>query len=520
MQTLVDIIRERVISQISFQSPLSYDAALRGAVWVSGDYGIRARVNSIAYNPINRIKNKLKLRINKTNRFVTREFYLCYIILRKKEFEDTEILAQLMKEGYIDKKQLALNMGISIRALTPRLVKDLDTGNIVIENEMIYDVDNYINKYPDAVSNKSTFTDNNLLSISSSELKRTLILHVIENYPYLSMDQISMLTGIHKFDLIQDLIHLDQNDYLNRGITIKESITELFNAYNYQDNPDINWSEFPTFSLEKRDALVEILKLDEEITHGNGDIWIFVEGLPQADFDLIKEGKSRSYKIKNFRRNSIATLSTPQILEQIEIWADNNKVKLLSPQLEGINTRLAKLFTHLLVKRGYKMEDDDLILNRTGGVQGKVSRDKIRSHTFSRKILNVWYRRKQHLSHISRGSVPDLLVELIQLNEVDSICHRLGLPPSSFNYEGTTYTNGIFQNNGFIHNSYLPLIDRIWPKEVKLSILDEKLLSLLKEDNLRLSEIVESLDLSPSKTQIRINYLLSIRLIKKSVDLD
>lgn len=518
MQTLVDIIRERVISQISYRSPISYDAALRGSVWVSGDYGIRARVNSIAYNPINRIKNKLKLRINRTNRFVTREFYLCYILLMKKEIEDNEILAKLMNRGSVEKKQLAADMGISIRTLTPRLVKDLDTGNILIENEIIYHIDKFVDQYPNTVSNKSNVTEKNLINISSSGLKRQLILHVIENYPYLSMDQISLLTGIHKYDMVQDLIFLDQNDYLNRGITIQESVTELFNAYNYQDNPDVNWSDFPIFSLERRDALVEIIMMDEEISHGNGDYWFFIEGLPQADFDLIKEGKSKFYKIKNFRRNSIATLATPQILEQIEFWADNNKIKLMSPQLEGINTRLAKSFTNLLVKRGYTLEEDDLILNRSGGVQGKVTRNKIRLHTFSAKLLRVWYRKKQYLSKISPNSVSDLLAELIQLNEVESICHRLGLSPSNLDFDGTTFSNGIFQNNGFIHDRYLPLISNIWPKEIKLGILDEKLLSLLKEGNNYLPDLVKLLDLSPGQTQIRINYLLSVRLIKKIID--
>ena len=229
----MNIIRERVIIQISYRSPISYDAALGGSVWVSGDYGIRSRVNSVAYNPINRIKNKLKIRINRTNRFVTREFYLCYMHLMKKEIEDTEILAQLMKEGSIEKKQLATNMGISIRSLTPRLVKDIDSGNIVIQNDEIYFIDNFVEKYPNIVSNRTNYSDKNLLLISSSELKRQLILHVIENYPYLSMDQISLLTGIHKYDMIQDLIHLDQNDFINRGITIQESTSELFNSYNF-----------------------------------------------------------------------------------------------------------------------------------------------------------------------------------------------------------------------------------------------------------------------------------------------
>jgi hypothetical protein len=334
------------------------------------------------------------------------------------------------------------------------------------------------------------------------------------------MDQISLLTGIHKYDLIQDLIHLDQNDYLNRGITIQESLTELFNAYNYQDTLDTNWSEFPIFSLEKRDALVELIMMDPEISYGSGDHWFFAEGLPQADFDLIKEGKSRKYKITNFRRNSIATLSTPQILQQIELWADKNKIKLLSPQLEGINTRLAKLFTNLLVKRGYDMEDDDLVLNRIGRIKGKVKKYKTISNTFSSKLLSNWYRKKQYLSQKSPNSVSDLLIELIQLNEIESICYRMGLPPENLNFDDTTYSNGIFQKNGFIHNRYLPLIDDIWQKEIKLSILDEKLLSILKDDKIYIPELVKQVNLSPSKLQIRINYLLSIRLIEMKIDIE
>ncbi|MHA2090484.1 MAG: hypothetical protein ACW98K_06455, partial [Candidatus Kariarchaeaceae archaeon] len=227
-------------------------------------------------------------------------------------------------------------------------------------------------------------------------------------------------------------------------------------------------------------------------------------GLPQAEFNLVKQKKKNLYTVEGFMTLPTSTLTIPECLTQLENWATINGIPLEIDIYDSPKTELIIKITQLLTKRGYKQDASDLILNTRRRIQSGQSTSWLK--------LGSWHRTVQHLDI---GTDPaELFKNHIQFDDLQSIAIRLNLPPSQINVKDLVYTPGIHYRLGFIHKAHLKHIIDAWPRNADLSLLDREIVREVQQGK-NIKQISLSLDKSPRQVTQRLRFLETIRKVRR-----
>ncbi|MCE7736662.1 MAG: hypothetical protein GPJ54_17395 [Candidatus Heimdallarchaeota archaeon] len=516
---LVDTIRAKIIAQGLHHRPRSnsIQALLRvldKAWWVSGEYGLKARIDTASRSIIRRIQNEgvLKLILNNAYRICTPPNYLISTSHRVREEFDTDLLDLIKPTGKINRIELASLLNVSLKQVDIRVKREVRSGNLISFREDLWFWQDFISEF------NFKYLGESLATMDRDTQLKTIILLVLERYPYLHVEQIAYLSQIHKYDLARPLSQLTRSGEIKRGITINDSPDELF-LLEEKENEDINWEEVPYFVLEKRDALVEILKLERDIDHRDGDYWIFTQGLPQAEFNLNKIKGRKRYKLGEFRGISTATLDTQQLLLVISEWAKQSRI-YLEINIEDEEARLATRFVQLLQERGYQFVDESLILR----VQEKTPKPGIRPKSYKKKgytlqQLGGWYREKQFLTGTKSIEEIDIIKQLVQVDEVKSIAYRKKVKPEDLVLGDLIYTYGINFRTGFTTENYFQDILLAYPKIPDMGFLDRKIEASIGEGSTT-NEIVSKLGKNATDVKRRLQNLERSRVIRRDTSKD
>jgi len=405
-------------------------------------------------------------------------------------------LIDLIPDGGIDKQDLAQDLSMSVRKLNYRLRREQNNWNIIKQNDMVYRTDDFLKD----------------IRIDLDPKQR--ILTILAKYPYCTVDQLEFFTGLDRNDLARPIASLAKQDRIDRGLTRAESPDELFCL------PDTitsdAYEEFPVFVLEKRDALVEMIKLERYFTHKNADYWIFIDGIPQAEFDLDKTDGRNEYLVKNLSRFPTTNHELPNILSEIENWSKDRKIRVLTNQVDDELTAVIKDLLNLLHDRGYQVKKNRLVLDRqqqNTEPHPNAENDEP-SSILNWKVLGSWAKNRQFLDY--DGTAAELLYHLGPLEDIRSIAYRLSRDPNVVDLTDVVYIPGINYRMAFVHVDHVEDIIRGWPKQVKFSFLDKKIMSCLQNPSTT-DEIMQEVSESPITVKQRLRYLERARVIRKQL---
>lgn len=517
---LADIIHAKVIAQGLHQRPRSNSIqalfrVLDKAWWVSGEYGLKARIDTASRSTIKRIQKEgvLKLILDNAYRICTPPNYLISTTHRVRDEFDTELLDLIKPSGKINRIELASLLDISLKQVDIRVKREVRNGNLINFREDIWFWKDFIAEF------NFKYLGENLATMDKDTHLKFIILLVLERYPFLHVDQIAYLTQIHKYDLARPLSQLTRSSEIKRGITIKGSPDELF-LIEEKAEEEIDWGEAPSFVLEKRDALVEILKLEREIDHRDGDYWLFSQGLPQAEFNLIKINGRKRYKLGEFRVISTSTLDTQQILQIMSDWARQSRI-YLEINIEDKEARLAIRFVQLLQSRGYQLVDESLMLRvqETSPKAGASRQKSYKKKGYSLQQLGGWYREKQFLTGTRDITELDIVNQLVQVDEIKSIAYRKGTKPEDLDLGGLIYTYGINFRTGFTVRNYFQDIILAYPKIPDMSFLDKKIETNIVEGKTT-KELISILGKNATDVKRRLQQLERSRVIRRDTTKD
>ncbi|MHA2252383.1 MAG: hypothetical protein ACXAD7_18600 [Candidatus Kariarchaeaceae archaeon] len=506
MLSLQDTIRAKLFSQNIHQSPKAYGKLARLQVldhawFIIGNYGFQARCSTNLRTIGSRLlkDGNLSMPVRKKNRILTVSTFLTLLKTNRKPGLDDELLSLVKDEGMIDRYDLASKLDIPIKKLDYRLRKEISNWNLIKIDQQIWYWSSF-EKMHEQSDKKGT----------KLESMKKAIVDVMKLYPYLTSEQISFLTGIIPVDLARPLIELTRTNNITRSITRDESPDEIFTI----GTPDISsvaWDKIRPFVLEKGDALVEIIKLERFFDCGNGDFWLFVAGLPQAEFNLRRKTKSRIYKIEALQSLSTANLDLSEIQNSIQQWADERGITI---EITMQNIPVSKLIMstiQMLVDRGYAIEDKDLVL-RTHKVVKK-------SQSITWDVLGSWHKKKQEFG--SKATTQELLLKFVQFDDIQSIAYRMNIPPSELDLKDIVFIAGIHYRLGFVHKKHIRQIVAGWPRIARPTMLDRDILREVN-DPVALNQLVLRLGRASSEILRRLRYLEGVRLIRRKIpgDLD
>jgi hypothetical protein len=497
---LSDSIRAKVFSQNLHQPSTAYSQKARLDVldhswFLAGDYGFKARCSTKMHSPINRLlkDGAIKMPFFGRNRIFSVPTCLSLLHNIRRQSQDNEAISIIEKDGIIDRHDLANKLSTSTRQLDYRIRKEVKNWNVFKLDNQIWHWSSFLQKF-EHLTQKG----------SKSEIQQITLEKILHSYPFLSLDQLSFLSGINKYDLTNPLLDLAGSRNVITGIDLKESSEELISK-SLIDLSTINWKGTSPFVLEKEDPLVEIVKTERNFQSGNGNYWIFVHGLPQAEFNFRKQ-KDKKVSIEEFRRLPTAELEIPELLTELEDWGRLNSISL------DINVRnnplvdIAVDTTKLLLERGYKLDKTDLVLRSRRMMKGRTSL------TWSK--LSHWHRTVQEFN--SSKSPYSLLEHFTQLDDVQSISSRLNVSPKEVTFDNVIYCPGIHYRMGFVPKSKIHLLVAGWPKTPKIRLLDREIMRVI--DEFPTANIISSKLGKPVSTIVkRLRYLETVRLIRRQL---
>ncbi|MCE7733650.1 MAG: hypothetical protein GPJ54_02150, partial [Candidatus Heimdallarchaeota archaeon] len=346
------------------------------------------------------------------------------------------------------------------------------------------------------------------LQSEGSQLNENTVSTILGHYPFLTIKQIAMLSGCTISQVENDIYEISAQSHITRGLMRNGSSDEYFSHIQESQIFDINWEETPAFILEKRDALVEVIKLEQNFDFSDANYWFFLDGIPQAQFNLKKQGKSNQYVVKGFNRLIKTKRDLAEIEYQLKEWAKNNNISLSIDFTDSPYVSLTKKMISSLQKRGYIFQE--------GGLSLLLDRKQASGYNpFSMKKLGTWYVDKQMFGSILPAG--EILHELIQLEDFNSLFVRLPSDMSSIDLTNVIYTAGINYRLGFIHKDILPVIIKAWPRHPKLNNIDHRILLLLESESQSTSQILSRIDQPRKMILARIRYLEQVRCIHRDL---
>ena len=478
MFDLNELIRFKVFAQ-SLHLPLkaiySRDRQniLTQSVWIYSDHDIQSRISNQFRSPKRRLSQDgaLSIPIYGVNRVISQATFQLLLNGFRKEIPMDDVLTFAKNSGSTTIPLISKSLNLPISILEKSVNKALKTWNMIKYQDKLYYWEDFIRArdlFPYFPSDESQLSENTVVTMLNS-------------YPFLTINQIALLTGYTKSQVENDIYEISGESHITRGLMRNGSSEEYFNHKQESQIFDINWEETPAFILEKRDALVEIIKLEQNFEFSDANYWFFLDGIPQAQFNLKKQGKSNQYIVKGFSRLLKTKRDLVEIESKLKEWAKNHNISLSIDFTDSPYASLTKKMISSLRKRGYVFQDGalSLLLDR---------KPALGYNPFSMKKLGTWYLDKQMFGSVLSAS--EVLHELIQLDDLNSLFVRLSSEISSIDLTNVIYTSGINYRLGFVHKDILPIIIKVWPREPKFNNIDHRILLLLESESHTTSQIL------------------------------
>ncbi|MHA2032538.1 MAG: hypothetical protein ACW99Q_24480 [Candidatus Kariarchaeaceae archaeon] len=502
MLKLTEIIRSRVQAQ-SLHSPVKSTfgakrlAVLSKSWWVYSDYDIQSRISNQLRFP------KRRVPIHGYNRIISLEtFYDLLPSFRKKIVED-DTLHFIKENTSFTIQEITSIVKINRKEVEKSVTRGLKTWNLIKYQNKIYHWETFLRDRDQYYPLEQM--DNN------ESLNEELLIKLLRSYPYLTINQIVLLTGFSLISIENTLYKLVSEVNISRGIMRTDSNEEYFHTQNADTIYDVNWDNSPSFTLEKRDALVEIIKLEKHLSYSNANYWFFMKGLPVAQFNLKKDGKTNHFIVYGFNRLNLINIEIDDIEIELKKWAENSNISISIDFTDSPYASLTKQFIKFLEKRGYGYQDGSLSLQLD-------QKAKTSYNPFSMDKLGKWYLDKQLFN--STLNTDEIVHELIQLNDLSSLLSRQLNRQANKNFENIVYTSGINYKLGFIHKNNLPMIAKSWPRQAKLNNIDYKILRLVEDTSNQTEEIIHAINQPRNKIIARLRYLESFRKIHRDLNSD
>jgi hypothetical protein len=332
-----------------------------------------------------------------------------------------------------------------------------------------------------------------------------VILEILLRYPFLTADQISYLSGIPVHDLAQPINQLTRSNKLHRGLTRIEAPDEIF-ALPIQEIIEPKEVIEP-FVLEKRDALVEIIGLERYFEHSDSDYWLFVDGIPQAEFDLNRVSRSQ-YQIKKFQRFRTASYGLQELLSTLQQWGERVKLHIDVRSFDDPLTKLASQLTNALLQRGYQFKEQQLTLDLKRSIPQPAKIEQVKGLNWN--TLGIWVRQRQGFDF--RGSPSELVNQLGQIDDLQALAFRLRIDPKQVDLQNIVFMSGINFRLGFVHLDDVEDIVKGWPKIPRYNATDRKIFKQL--DTYPTTVELEDLG-KATKIRQRLRYLEKCRRIRR-----
>ncbi len=507
MYDLFDIIRFRVFAQslhlpTKGTYPRTRQEILSKSLWIYSDYDFQSRISNQIRSPKKRLlqDGALTVPIYGVQRIISKLIFKLLLKGFRKEIMLDEVIKYIKNEGSTTLLHISNSLNLKTKSIEKSVNKALKSWNLIKYKGKLYHWESFLHE----IELIPYFQSND------SEINEDTILAILDSYPYLTINQIAMLSGYSKSQIENHIYEIALNTSISKGMMRKDSNEEYFSCTESNQIFDVNWEEIPSFVLEKRDALVEVIKLEQHIEFSDVNYWFFLDGIPQAQFNLTRKGKSNQYVVSGFNRLLKNERDLGDIEFEIKEWGKKHNISLSIDFTDSPYATLTKKIIISLEKRGYVFQNGGLNLQL-------VSKHSSSYNPFSMKKLGRWYLDK-HLFNTAL-STDEILHELIQLDDIKSIFVRLPQDASPMDFSNIVYTAGLNYRLGFIHNDILPIIIKGWPREIKLNNIDRQILQLLKSEIHSTSQILTKIDQPRNKVLSRIRYLEQMRSIHRDLSL-
>lgn len=507
MFDLFDLIRFKVYAQslhLPRKATYSRDRQdiLTKSLWIYSDHDIQSRISNQFRSQKRRLvqDGALSVPIYGVNRIISLSTFQLLLTGFRTEIELDEIVKFVKNNGSTTIQLILKSLNLPVKIIEKSINKALKTWNIIkFQDKLFY--------WEEFIREKDFFP---YFQSEGSQLNENIVLTILNSYPFLTINQIALLSGCARSQVENDIYEIAGQSQISRGLMRNNSSEEYFNRKQESQIFDVNWEETPSFVLEKRDALVEVIKLEQHFDFSDANYWFFLDGIPQAQFNLKKQGKSNQYIVKGFNR----LLKTKRNLAEIELklkeWAKGQNIPISIDFTDSPYVSLTKKMIISLQKRGYVFQNGSLSLF--------LDRKQISGYNpFSMKNLGTWYLDKQMFSSILPAG--EILHELIQLDDLNSLFIRLPSEISSLDLTNVIYTAGINYRLGFIHRDMLPVIIKAWPREPKLNNIDHQILQMLGTRPQSISQILSRIDQPRTMVLTRIRYLEQVRSIHRDLSM-
>ncbi|MFV2013811.1 MAG: hypothetical protein ACC656_00140 [Candidatus Heimdallarchaeota archaeon] len=505
MYDLHDLIRFKVYAQslhLPRKAVYSRDRQkiLSESWWIYSDYDVQSRISNQMRSAKRRLiqDGSLNIPIYGVNRIISQSTFQLLLQGFRKEIEKDDILNFVEDTGSTTIQHISDTLRLKPKRVEKSVSKALKTWNIIkYQNKLHY--------WKNFLQERNLFP---YFQSDGSQLNENTVLNALNRYPFLTINQIALLSGYTKSQVEVQIYDIAHQSHLSKGIMRKDSSEEYF--YLNQDIKlfDVNWKDTHPFVLEKRDALVEILKLEQFFAFSDANYWFFLDGIPQAQFNLKREGKSNQYIIRGFNRLLKTDRNLNEIEYHLKLWAKNHNLSVSIDFTDSPYAELTKKMVSSLQKRGYIFQD--------GGLSLQLDRKTTSSYNpFSMEKLGTWYLDKQMFGSVL--SANEILHELIQLDDLKSLFVRMPSETSLIDLSNIIYTTGINYRLGFVHKEILPMIIKGWPRKPKLINLDQRILQFLENDSFSTLQILAKIDQPRMKILARIRYLEQVRCIHRDL---
>ncbi|MCY3413763.1 MAG: hypothetical protein INQ03_19120 [Candidatus Heimdallarchaeota archaeon] len=501
---LKDILRIRVIHQGLHlpernNSNRMMISILDSAWWLGGEFGLRARLHTSIRKPYNMMQKDgmVNLLLDQAQRQMSLANYLLFTTQQKPEFKDERMDMALKTPGNLEKAELASMLEVSLRQLSSIIRKEQRNYSVIVYQNKVWHYQHFMKQ------GKVKIKGQYLEDLSAIELRSFMVKKILDLYPLINADQLSLLTGIHIYELAPILSNLHRRGEIKRALTRVDSPDELFMVTSREI--DVDWHNTPNFVLERRDAFVDLLMLEPYFDAKGENYWYFAEGLPQAEFDLTRSG-SKIYRVSSFNLLSTATQDTETILMGIREWSKYQKISL-DTSIETKESLFSQLWVRTLQERGYQNQEGIFILRKFSETPNVVLRSA-RTIGLTWKDLSQWYKKKQ-LLHEHDLSVEAVLSALVQLDDIQSVAYRLGTHPDRIHISPIY---GINFRKGYVTERLIQDIMLAYPKLPELRHLDRKILKHLGTDIAEMSKLVNAME---SEVRQRLLYLERVRMVRR-----
>ncbi|MDH5647222.1 MAG: hypothetical protein OEZ01_14515, partial [Candidatus Heimdallarchaeota archaeon] len=509
-----DLIRIWVKKQVYDIKPNLYldkkiELVVDKGIMIYGNFGIQARTGLSSKNTVRRqLKNCIQMPWNNVNRYFSYENLSLLKELYKKQSENQDLLNFMQ-----DVNGKSISSIESFLDLPPLEVKNLlkteqKNWQIYSKNDIVWNIDTYTQQY---------HSEKNI----GNEIIEKIILKLLNSYPLIKLDQLKYFVDLDDYTLNKTIKRLSDKNLIKKRITRQENIDELICLKDEKlDISDIDWDEAPKFILEKRDFMVELLKLNVEFKDIPGNYWFFMKGVPQITFNLKSIPKMYKYQIYGIYRLATITEDLNQILDELNSLFEFYKIKVDNNYKDQTITNRVIKSLKFLLKRGYQLENKELIryLNQGMDVNQSEKPSEDRGNKLSINLNQLYSKIIEKQINMNLSPL-ELLSLMGPFESIESICIRTNTAPNDLNLEDIAFISGIDSRNQFVPIDLIPVVLSGWPRTGNLSLIDNQIIKSIG-NGLTLDELVKKSKLHANKIKQRLLYLEKIRILKRRISID